>query len=170
MDVALLHWPADAERRDVLASRGIPRLLLVAGESVPPPPADCLEDWAREGTPESDVRARVAALQRRAAEHRREAPVLDGDGVLRFSDQWVALPPVEARLAGQLVDRFGAVVSRDALSRAGWPATPTGRNALDVHILRLRRRIQPIGLSIRTVRSRGYLMEESDALRQAVDG
>ena len=170
MDVALLHWPADAERRDHLAARGVPRLLLVSGEAIPPPPADCLEDWAREGTSDLDVRARVAALQMRAAEHRREAPLLDGDGVLRFSDQWVALPPVEARLAAQLVERFGAVVSRDVLSRAGWPSSQTGRNALDVHILRLRRRIQPVGLSIRTVRSRGYLMEESDSLARAVDG
>lgn len=140
---------------------------MVAGEAVPPVPADCLEDWVRVGTPDLDVRARVGALMARADEHRREAPLLDGDGVLRFSEQWVALPPVEARLAGQLVERFGLVVSRESLSRAGWPGMPTGRNALDVHILRLRRRIQSVGLSIRTVRSRGYLMEESPALAHA---
>ena len=34
-----------------------------------------------------------------------------------------------------------------------------GRNALDVHVLRLRRRIAPLALSIKTVRSRGYLLE-----------
>ena len=71
------------------------------------------------------------------------------------------LPPVEARLSSALVERFGAVVSRDALTRAGWPSGAPGRNALDVHMLRLRRRLQALGLVIRTVRSRGYLLEEA---------
>ena len=58
-----------------------------------------------------------------------------------------------------MLDRYGAVVSRDALARAGWPDGSPGRNALDVHVLRLRRRLAPLGLAIRTVRSRGYLLE-----------
>ena len=61
-----------------------------------------------------------------------------------------------------LLDRFGAVVSRDNLSRTGWPTGAPGRNALDVHMLRLRRRIGPLGLAIRTVRSRGYLLEAGE--------
>ena len=64
--------------------------------------------------------------------------------------------------AGVLLDRFGAVVSRDNLSRTGWPMGAPGRNALDVHMLRLRRRIAPLGLAIRTVRSRGYLLEAGE--------
>lgn len=51
------------------------------------------------------------------------------------------------------------MVGRDALTRAGWPGGTPRRNALDVHVLRLRRRIAPVGLAIRTVRSRGYLLE-----------
>ena len=51
------------------------------------------------------------------------------------------------------------VVSRDALARAGWPDGASGRNALDVHVLRLRRRLRDVRLAIRTVRSRGYLLE-----------
>jgi DNA-binding response OmpR family regulator len=86
-------------------------------------------------------------------------PSLDEDGVLRVSDRWVSLPPVEARLAAALLHRYGAVVSREALARAGWPAGSPGRNALDVHVLRLRRRLAPLALAIRTVRSRGYLLE-----------
>jgi len=35
---------------------------------------------------------------------------------------------------------------------------------LDVHIVRLRRRLAPLGLVIRTVRSRGYLLEEGAAV------
>ena len=44
-------------------------------------------------------------------------------------------------MADSLVQRFGAVVARDALARAGWPGSSPGRNALDVHVLRLRRRL-----------------------------
>lgn len=63
--------------------------------------------------------------------------------------------------------------------RAVWPGQAPGRNALDVHILRLRRRLLPLGLAIRTVRSRGYLLEpqragslgdESGPLAEAGDG
>lgn len=129
---------------------------------MPPLAPDCLEDWVRLGCGELDVRARVSNLETRAATHhtdRTAAPVLDDDGVLRHGDRWVSLPPVEARLAVALLDRYAAVVSRDTLTKAGWPSGTSGRNALDVHILRLRRRIHPVGLVIRTVRSRGYLLE-----------
>jgi DNA-binding response OmpR family regulator len=64
-----------------------------------------------------------------------------------------------------LLERMDAVVSREQLARAGWPRGAPGRNALDVHMLRLRRRIAPIGLAIKTVRSRGYLLEvDADAV------
>src|SRR3546814_10684067 len=61
-----------------------------------------------------------------------------------YLDRCVSLPPVEARLTAALLDRYGAVVSRDALARAGWPNGSPGRNALDVHVLRLRRRVAPL--------------------------
>jgi hypothetical protein len=89
-------------------------------------------------------------------------PEIDGHGVLRFGSGWVSLPPVEARLADALVVRFGAVVGRDTLRRSIWPGSAPGRNVLDVHVLRLRRRLAPLGLAIRTVRSRGYMLERAD--------
>ena len=63
------------------------------------------------------------------------------------------------RWPAALLDRFGAVVTRDTLADRAWPRGVPTRNALDVHVLRLRRRIAPLGLEIRTVRSRGYLMQ-----------
>lgn len=161
MDVVLVRWPAEAARRDHLATEGVPRLLLIEDGHTVPPPADCCEDWVRVPVAEAEVRARVEGLSVRAAAHLPTGPDLDPFGVLRFGSGWVSLPPVEARLTRALVDRFGAVVSRDSLARAGWPDGAPGRNALDVHVLRLRRRIGGIGLAIRTVRSRGYLLEES---------
>ena len=159
MDVVIVRWPAERERRATLQRAGRPRLLLLEDGAAPPDPEDCLEDWARAPIDEADLQARVAALEFRSNAHDQSSPVLDGDGVLHHQEAWVALPPVEARLMAALLDRSGAVVSREALARAGWPDGAPGRNALDVHVLRLRRRVDPLSLVIRTVRSRGYLME-----------
>ena len=120
---------------------------------------DEFEDWIRVPAPEEDLRNRVDGLRRRVEGRTAPTPDLDEDGVLRVGPGWVSLPPVEARLMAALLDRYGAVVSRDALARAGWPSGAPGRNALDVHMLRLRRRLDPLELAIRTVRSRGYLLE-----------
>ncbi len=43
--------------------------------------------------------------------------------------------------------------------RRAWPGGSPTRNALDVHLLRLRRRISTLGLEVRTVRARGYLLQ-----------
>ena len=162
MDVVLLRWPAEGDRRRELHQIGQPRLLLVV-DGAPPAPLDDLEDWIRVPAAAVDLQLRIDGLLRRAVGGRPPRPALDADGVLRHDDGWVALPPVEARLTEALLARFGRVVSRDDLARAGWPQGAPGRNALDVHVLRLRRRLDAVSLAIRTVRSRGYLLE-----RQAV--
>jgi len=129
--------------------------------------ADCLEDWIRMPASDHDLRARVDALASRGQAHHEEGtpnagvPQLDALGLLRFGGAWTALPPLEARMTQALLDRFGSVVGREAMAKAGWPERPPARNALDVHVLRLRRRLAPLGLVIRTVRSRGYLLEAS---------
>ena len=163
MEVVLLRWPQEVTRRARLAEAGVPRLLLIDEGEPPPVLEDCLEDWTRVPASETEVRARVAGLESRARSHTDPVPDLDHDGVLRFCGGWVSLPPVEARLTRALLDRFGAVVSRESLCRAGWPLGAPGRNALDVHMLRLRRRLAGHGLVIHTVRSRGYLLEAQDS-------
>ena len=47
MEVALIQWPVETERRDLLHERHAPRLLLVENGEVPPESSDCLEDWIR---------------------------------------------------------------------------------------------------------------------------
>jgi Transcriptional regulatory protein, C terminal len=142
VDVVLVRWPSDEESLESARRGALPRLLLVEGDSPPPVVDDELEDWIRVPADEVDLHARVDALERRRRARNSVAPTLDDDGVLRLGGGWV-----------------GAVVSRDALGRAGWPDGVPGRNALDVHVLRLRRRLEPLGLAIRTVRARGYLLE-----------
>jgi len=159
VDVVLLRWPAEAPRRTELARQERPRLLLLEGDDRPPDPGGCLEDWIRLPASDADLKTRMAGLKERADRHGSRIPYLDDDGVLRHGSCWVPLPPVECRLTLALLERYGAVVSREHLAYVGWPEGAPGRNALDVHVLRLRRRINPLGLVIRTVRSRGYLLE-----------
>ena len=159
VDVVLVRWPLEENRRGELMTAGVPRLLLVDPDDDVPVPEDCLEDWVRVPVDETEVQTRMRVLAGRADLHRNALPELDEHGMLRFGTAWVSLPPVEARITSALVRRVGGVVSRDELARSGWPHGAPGRNALDVHVLRIRRRVAPLGLAIRTVRSRGYLLE-----------
>ncbi len=154
--VVLVRWPDEHERLEAVRATGVPRLVLVDGGTQPPSSVDPLEDWVRVPAPDDDVRTRVATLAARA-DH--SLPTVDDDGLLHFDARWVALSPVEQALGRSLVERFGAVVGRDALARRAWPAGVPTRNALDVHMLRLRRRVATVGLEVRTVRSRGYLLQ-----------
>lgn len=157
----MVRWPAEESRLAEIRSAGHARLVLVPEGVAPPLTPDPLEDWVRLPASDEDVRARVRVLEDRArGAEEANVPELDENGLLRLGGQWVSLPPVEHRLMVVLLDRYRAVVSRDALARAGWPDGIPGRNVLDVHIVRLRRRLMPLGLVIRTVRSRGYLLEQ----------
>lgn len=162
-DVALIRWPGETDRLAYLRHLGVPRLLLLERDVEPPNSIDVLEDWVRQPVTEADIRARIATLAKRAGSEAAptQPPEIDGDGVMRFGNKWVSLPPVEARIVTAMAGRFGSVVHREVLTAAGWPEDPPSRNALDVHVLRLRRRIEPLELAIRTVRSRGYLLEST---------
>ncbi len=164
-EITLVRWPEQEATRAALRAEGRPRMLLLNPTTPAPAPGDELEDWVRIPVAEADLRARVRWLAHRVANERSARadtrPVLDDDGLFRVGDGWVALPPVEHRLARALLDRLGTVVTRDALSQAGWPDGAPGRNALDVHVLRLRRRLAPLDMTIHTVRSRGYLLAVS---------
>jgi two-component system, OmpR family, response regulator len=160
--VALVAWPIEAALRDALAARGQPRLLVVAEGHQPPACPDCLEDWVQAPVTEEEMRARIATLRARAESHLLTVPELDEEGFLHFGSRSVYLPPVEARLARALVERFGRVVSATTLVRAAWPEGTSSRGTLDVRISRLRRRLADLDLMIRTIRQRGWMLEAAD--------
>jgi len=62
-----------------------------------------------------------------------------------------------------LLHKAGKVVSKQALTSAisSWDAT-VGSNAVEVYIHRLRKKLEPAGICIRTARGLGYLIESSD--------
>lgn len=91
-------------------------------------------------------------------------PVIDADGLLRRRDAWVALSPIEARLARAFLDHRGQLLGRKTLGNAGWPDGVPNARSVDSRIKTLRRRVAPFGLRIHTVRGRGYLADLDPAL------
>ena len=160
-DVVLVQWPAEDDRLDGLRIRAVPRLVLVAPHADPFSPVDDLEDWVRLPVAEVDVRARVRTLKHRAVNAYEQVPELADDRLIRYGHWCATLAPAETRLAEPLVARFGAVVSRTDLARAGWPDGLPSRNSLDVQLGRLRQRLEGSGLALRTVRSRGCVLTAS---------
>jgi DNA-binding response OmpR family regulator len=167
MDVALIQWPSDESLRVELARQEHPRLLLVEPDTEPPICVDAMEDWVRLPVSRADRNARIRALEERSGRRDETKPVVTGDGTLEFRDARTQLSGTQARLMTPLIERFGAVVGRETLSMHTWPGSPTTANKamdnkLDVTVGRLRRQILPLGLTIRTVRSRGYLLCDAD--------
>jgi hypothetical protein len=155
----VLRWPADQKRRRQLADLGVPRIFLIDGDAAPPVCTDPLEDWVRLPCDERDIEARRTALRARASTGTPVPPQLDGNGRLLRSSRWVPLSPIEEQLCSVLIHDFGAVVSDRRLMAVAWPngtGTPTG---LRLQMTRLRRRIVDLGLEVRSVRGKGYVLQ-----------
>lgn len=139
-------------------------MLLVEPGHAPPHVTDPFEDWVRlpAGQDEVDVRSAVVAARRDAF----DSPTLKA-GTLDFREASIALSPTQSALVTCLVERFGEVVLRRELLQ--WiSATHAGsrpnRNVLDLHMARLRRKLEPVGLAIRTVWGTGYVLELADGV------
>jgi two-component system, OmpR family, response regulator len=113
-----------------------------------------------------ELEARVRALLRRHRTDRegeiRVGPLtlIPGEPRVSLGGNSVDLPASEMALLETLAGRLGRVVSKDAiadrLSRGGNPPSDT---AIEICVHRLRRRLTPYGLKIRTLRGFGYLLE-----------
>ncbi|MGC4892238.1 helix-turn-helix domain-containing protein [Micromonospora sp. DT31] len=156
--VKFLRWPhEEGKRSDYLAER-IPILWVVESAYAPPQKLDPIEDWVRLPMPQADVDARVTCLMHRALNE--AVPVIGPDNVLHTRAGRLALADSEAAILAPLAENFQCVVARKALVERGWgQPSDQYRNALDLRILRLRRRIAPLGLEIKTVWGRGYMLE-----------
>jgi two-component system, OmpR family, response regulator len=159
-DVVILKWPDEQTEVDRLRRLGLPHLLLVEPGADPPEADDFLADWVLLPSDERDLRARLARLRRRA--DRFERPRIDDSGRLLFRDRWVPLAPTEERLAHPFVDQYGRLVRDEELIQRAYPAPPPP-TSFRVQLSRLRRRIRPLGLTIRTMSNRGHVLEAADA-------
>lgn len=158
-EVVFIRWPAQLDLRNRCRMEGTPRLLVVEGGVEPPLSNDPLEDWVRPPVRQDDLHARIKALQNRFNSHR--LPILDdASGTLSFGPHSITISSTQMDLMRLLIDRFGEVVYRKELMHCFATRMPgVTRNSLDLHIMRLRRRILPVELSIRTVWGRGYILD-----------
>jgi len=152
--------PGQADRLAELRAAEVPHLIIVAASSEAPLVVGDCEEWIRFPAHASDVRARIQGLRQRAARRASPQPVLTGDGLLRAGGSWVALSRTEQQLAQHLVARFGEPVETPVLAQALGGDT---RTRIATGIYRLRRRIEPLGLTVSSVRSRAYLMTYASA-------
>jgi DNA-binding response OmpR family regulator len=150
-------------------SRGLPILIVTARDAL----HDCVtglnsgaDDYLVKPFEFPELEARVRALLRR---HRADRTLEVKLGSLVFTPgqprvaldgMHVDLPAGEAALLEILVLKSGKVVRReeiaDRLARDGDPPSDT---AIEICVHRLRRRLGPHGLKVRTLRGFGYLLE-----------
>lgn len=114
----------------------------------------------------TELEARVRALTRRSAgnsstllQHKRLSFDLNGR-VARIDDQPLELSARETSLLEIFLSRCGRMISKnqfvDLLCEWGEEVTP---NAIEVYIYRLRKKLEPSGARIVTVRGLGYCLE-----------
>lgn len=116
-----------------------------------------------------ELEARVRALIRRGqsgedGEIRQGALRLDIAGRRAFiNDQSLDLSARELGVLEVLMLRSGKVVSKEQLAEKlyGW-GEEVGENAIEVYVHRLRKKLVPSNIVIRTVRGLGYLLEKND--------
>lgn len=117
-----------------------------------------------------ELEARIRALIRR---RHGLSDALISFGPLRYNtvdkcvsahDRVLDLSAREVGLLEILLLRAGRVVSKEHLAESlyGWD-DEVGENAIEVGIHRLRKKLEPSGIVIRTVRGLGYLLDKPDA-------
>ncbi len=118
----------------------------------------------------AELSARIEALLRRPVEAREETRLACADLELdlisrtaRRGQRWFDLLPREFQMLEYLMRRKGRVVTRTMLLEGLWDYRfDPGTNVIDVHISRLRRKIDAEGERplIRTVRGSGYMIAD----------
>ena len=114
-----------------------------------------------------ELEARLRALLRRgdeAAEWRQLGHLrFDAEGKRALvDDAQIELTAREVSILNVLLSRSRRVVSKQALFDAVFPhETEAAPNALEVHVSRLRHKLKPAGVTIRSLRGLGYRIEEA---------
>ena len=79
---------------------------------------------------------------------------------LFYDDQAIELPARELALIELLLARQGRVVSKEQMiDHLFGFGDDVGTNAIEVYVHRVRRKLEPLGIEIRTVRGMGYLLD-----------
>lgn len=158
-----------------LRKRGshLPVLILTARDAIADRVAG-LDSGADDYLPKpfdvAELQARLRVLVRRhhggATSARLELGKLSFDTTTQqvfVGDREIEFTSREREVLSSLLHRAGKVISNKALTSAisSWDMT-IGSNAIEVYIHRLRKKLEPEGINIRTVRGLGYVIEASD--------
>ncbi|MFD8012193.1 winged helix-turn-helix domain-containing protein [Streptomyces sp. NPDC058955] len=156
--VTFVRWPAERNIREQCKARGHLCLLVVEHGASPPEQLSLYEDWVRPPIVQEDLQARLRQLAHRAV--LKSKPVVDPTGILYFEDSSVTLSLTQCEMLAPLVARYGQIIYRtelrEILKNSG---SSSSSNALDLHVMRLRRRLQIVGLAVRNVWGRGFVLE-----------
>ncbi len=153
--VELVSWPDERDLRARLARAGVPRMLLVSPGAAPPESIGPDEDWIRMPADERDVVTRMRTLLRNVAHLDGQRPWIDEHRIARRGETAVVLTAAEAVVATALFAAPGTVVSRTQLESLLWQDEPPSNRAVEAVVYRLRRRLLPLHVSVRTVRGNG---------------
>ena len=84
------------------------------------------------------------------------------DRMLTANGEQMSLSPRELSVLEMLLMRVGRVVSKDSIVEAlcKWDEG-VGNNAIEVYIHRLRKKLEPLGINVLTIRGLGYLLQKA---------
>jgi DNA-binding response OmpR family regulator len=86
------------------------------------------------------------------------------DKMLTVNGEQMLLSPREFSVLEMLLSRVGRVVSKEAIVEAlcKWDEG-VGNNAIEVYIHRIRKKLEPIGINVLTIRGLGYLLQKAQS-------
>lgn len=150
----------------------MPVLIITARDAVPDRVAGLnsgADDYLVKPFELDEFLARVRALYRRAQGRASDSvelgPLLFNAArrELRDQDAVIALTPRETALLEVLVQQIGAVVTKQQIGDSLFSIDNNAQlSAVEVYVHRLRKQLLPHGLSIRTVRGLGYMLEKPE--------
>lgn len=126
------------------------------------------DDYLLKPFEPTELEARIRALLRRASGEASPLTTI-GDlvidpsrGTVMIKDRVIELRRREWAVLERLAARVGKVVSKERLNAEVFGYDdPVAPNAIEVYVARLRRKLEPDGPAIRTIRGLGYVLDPS---------